>query len=210
MYGVGEGGKPVTEQITTQYWGGDSWLPAPPDAVPQPSTASPSIIGAASDLTLQPNFNSAGADTAGTGKDYLDLAARAQAPYGGVDAWEYTRLKEGDTVAQGYPSGTSRFFTDPKTIADTNENATIFSRALQISQHPAFGYRTAVQFFRLTDDLTVPTSAALANPAQGAGGATQYFIHEDFAHLLDPIQVGEFAPDPIAEPMPKLGYNTEK
>jgi filamentous hemagglutinin len=103
-----------------------------------------------------------------------------------ADAWSMTTLKPGSIVYGGVP-GQSAFYTDFGTVRASGLNAQSLFESTQVAPHPVYGYRPAVQAYRVTSELTVPGGSALNNPAFGAGGGTQFFI-PNYNKALVPIR----------------------
>lgn len=60
------------------------------------------------------------------------------------------------------------------------------SRAVQVKEHPVFGYRPDVTGYRVIQDFNPLQGRATANPQFGPGGADQFLI-QDFENYLEPI-----------------------
>lgn len=101
------------------------------------------------------------------------------------DTWAGVTLKK-DSVVYALRPGTSAYFTDLTTVQGARLDSYSLSQALQVKPHDIYGYRPDITGFRITQDLFVPSGQALANPAIGAGGGTQFFI-QNSGKYLEPI-----------------------
>jgi len=104
-------------------------------------------------------------------------AAQQYPGYGGVDAWAPSTVPKGTKLFGGLP-GQSNFYTTASDVLASGYTDAAMSRALQVAPHPAFGYRPAMGAYEVLENLRVPASQCLANPQNGIGGATQYFIRD--------------------------------
>lgn len=116
----------------------------------------------------------------------------AEWQYAGTDSWEIKHLAKNNKIAQiewrdidhpdnGKPY--SRYFTDASEIEkltgpDGKVDMQALSERLQVNAHGG-NYNASVSIYEVTDDLKVPISKTLDNPALGKGGANQYFLPED-------------------------------
>lgn len=127
---------------------------------------------------------------AAVGDDLVEAAKASQIAGGyATDSWNVTTLRAGERVYGGLP-GQSAFYTDGATVAAANGSRTVLFESLQVSPHPALGYRPSVGEYRVTKDERVPTGTAAANAAKtssGAGGGRRLFI-EDFDSALELIR----------------------
>ena len=111
-------------------------------------------------------------------------AFQGKGAYPGVDAWENVTLKSGTSVYAGEP-GVSGFFTSADAAASVGNDATALNEGLQIAPRAGM-YRPGLTEFRLTQDVGVARSTALANPQFGAGGLEQYYI-PNWADVTEPV-----------------------
>jgi hypothetical protein len=105
---------------------------------------------------------------------------------GGVDGWANTRLRAGDLVATidagaTAAAGAAGTFTGsvavPIGVADSmGDSAGRHSESLQLAPGGVAATLRAITVFRVTEDIDVAASHALANPQYGAGGGVRIFI----------------------------------
>ncbi len=103
-----------------------------------------------------------------------------------ADAWNMVTLRAGSIVYGGVP-GQSAFYTDFATVRASGLNAQSLFESTQVAPHPVYGYRPAVQAYRVTSELSVPGGSALNNPAFGTGGGTQFYL-PNYNKVLVPIR----------------------
>jgi len=102
-----------------------------------------------------------------------------------ADAWSGTTLKQGTIIYQLTP-GTTPYFTDLATAQASGFDSFALSRSLQVNPHPIYGYRPNITGYLVTQDISVPSGVALANPQFGPGGGAQFFI-ENYQNILKPV-----------------------
>jgi uncharacterized Zn-binding protein involved in type VI secretion len=126
-----------------------------------------------------------------------DLAKSWQGtdPYPGVDNWTNTTLPKGTRVYGASP-GQGSFYTSADGVSGTDGTAASYYDSLQIApnttdpNYPA--YRSGITEYEVnTDNLPAATSTASANPGNGGGGATQFFV-PDYKTGLTPVQTVPF------------------
>jgi filamentous hemagglutinin len=103
-----------------------------------------------------------------------------------ADAWRSITLQPGSIVYGGIP-GQSAYYTDLATVKASGLNAQALFDSLQVAPHPVYGFRPAVQAYRIVTEINIPAGRALSNPAYGGGGGVQYFIL-NFDDVLIPIR----------------------
>lgn len=79
----------------------------------------------------------------------------------------------------------SGFFASPEAAASTGNDATALNEIMQIAPWAGM-YRPGLAEFRLTQDLEVSRSIALAHPQFGAGGLEQHYI-PNWDDVTEPI-----------------------
>ena len=95
-------------------------------------------------------------------------------------------MHEGDVIYSLSPNTKPEFFTSLETMQAGRFDSSAVSRALQIKEHPIFGYRPDVTGYRVTQDFDILQGKTLANPQFGPGGGDQFLIL-DFEKYLEPI-----------------------
>jgi hypothetical protein len=103
-----------------------------------------------------------------------------------ADDWLRGSLKKGDVIYSLSPNRKPEFFTSLETLQAGSFDSSAVSRALQVKEHPIFGYRPDVTGYRVTQDFDVLFGKTRANPQFGPGGGDQYLIR-DYGKYLEPI-----------------------
>jgi len=109
---------------------------------------------------------------------------QGQGAYPGVDKWANVTLPKG-TIAHAGEPGVSGFFASDAAAASVGHDATALNEGLQIAPRAGM-YRPGLTAFRLTQDVEVGRSVALANPQFGPGGLEQYYI-PNWADVTEPV-----------------------
>jgi RHS repeat-associated protein len=110
--------------------------------------------------------------------------------YEGRDNWKNMVLSEGTEIYGGAP-GQSGFYFDQGTLDKSGNFKSTLWKSLQVLENRKFGYRPAVQKYRLKKDTCVAVSIAEAQISTpdsyfGDGGGTQYFL-SDFRQRLNAV-----------------------
>ncbi|MES9876893.1 MAG: hemagglutinin repeat-containing protein [Candidatus Sedimenticola sp. 1PA] len=103
-----------------------------------------------------------------------------------ADDWLRGSLKEGEVIYSLSPNRKPEFFTSLETLQAGSFDSSAVSRALQVKEHPIFGYRPDVTGYRVTNDFDLLFGKTRANPQFGPGGGDQYLI-KDYEKYLEPI-----------------------
>jgi len=110
--------------------------------------------------------------------------------YKGRDDWTNMVLSEGTEIYGGAP-GQSGFYFDQSTLDKAGSSKSALWQSLQVLENRRFGYRPAVQKYRLKKDTCVAVSIAQAQVSTpsmnfGSGGGTQFFL-SDFKAKLEAV-----------------------
>ncbi len=105
--------------------------------------------------------------------------------YPGIDNWCNVTLKKGTIVWGGSP-GQSNFYVTDTVMRTVGTDATRLYQGIQVGKGSYPTYREGMTMYKVTEDITVAYSKALANPSYGAGGFDQFFI-DQYQNVLKPI-----------------------
>ena len=93
------------------------------------------------------------------------------------------RLEKGSIIYGGIPRQ-SAYYTDAATVIASGGDREALREALQIAPNLSYPTRPGIVMYQLTKDISMAFGKALAN--KGAGGGTQFFIH-NYANVLKAV-----------------------
>lgn len=74
-------------------------------------------------------------------------------------------------------------------MAKANNSRETLWKPLQVKKSEDYGYRKAVQAYKVIKQIPAAQSDALANPTFGSGGGAQYFVSPANQQYLEPMGV---------------------